>query len=130
MFIPPPPPPAYVPPVPVTLPEVFIPERIFERVQFPRVEDVGEIGCIQPPPLPISAPPPVTIPWVSLPAPLPIEDIIPFPLPVTIPDIVGAAPQVAVVDTWYSAPVGVAAEIFPESGGGGGRFEEFTMMEY
>jgi hypothetical protein len=127
VFIPPPPPPPYIPPMPVVEPTPFIPTVIIERPQFPRVEDVGEIGIIQPPPLPVVAPPPVTIPWISFPS-LPIEDIIPLPLPVTIPDIVGAAPQVAVVDTWYSAPVGVAAEIFPDSGGfGGGRFEEFNF---
>jgi hypothetical protein len=47
-----------------------------------------------------------------------------MPLSVTIPDFTGAAPEVAVIDTWYSAPISVAAEIFADTGGGGGRPSE------
>lgn len=132
-FIPPPPPPVYVPPPPPPVQEFVLPLpcEILVREPYPRPEDVGEIFCITPPPLPPSpppTPPPVVIDGFG---PIPIYDIIMPPFNFTIPDITGAAPEIAVVDTWYQAPLGVAAEIFPDSGGGGGgRFEEFTMMEY
>jgi hypothetical protein len=50
-----------------------------------------------------------------------------MPLPVTIPDPVGAAPQVSVIDTWYNAPI-VPDIDFSSVGGGGGRPQDFEFM--
>lgn len=128
-YIPPPPPPVYVAPPPIVEPPIVTyPQIIIERLQYPPMEDIGEILVMPPPPLPPVAPPtPPPIVFTGFP-PILIDEIYPLPLPVTIPDFTGAAPEVSVIDTWYSAPLGVADEIFADTGrgGGGGRpFEDF-----
>ena len=119
----PPAPPVYVAPPPVVVPAPVYPQILMERKPHPSPELVGEILVIPPPPLPPSPPPippPVTL--VGFP-PLPFFEIFPQPLPAIPPDIVGAAPEVIVVDTWYQAPVLTSPEIFATEigGGGGGR---------
>jgi hypothetical protein len=124
-YIPPPPPPVYVAPPPIVEPPIVTyPQVIMDRLPFPSPEDVGQVLVLPPPPLPPSAPPtPPPIVFPGFPAIL-IDQIFPMPLSVTIPDFTGAAPEVAVIDTWYSAPISVAAEIFADTGGGGGRRSE------
>jgi hypothetical protein len=95
-----------------------------DRLPYPSPEDVGQVLVLPPPPLPPVAPPtPAPIIFTGFP-PILIDQVFPMPLPVTIPDFTGAAPEVAVIDTWYSAPISVAAEIFADTGGGGGRPSE------
>ena len=124
-YIPPPPPPVYVAPPPIVEPPIVTyPQVIMDRLPYPSPEDVGQVLVLPPPPLPPVAPPtPAPIIFTGFP-PILIDQVFPMPLPVTIPDFTGAAPEVAVIDTWYSAPISVAAEIFADTGGGGGRPSE------
>lgn len=115
--------PPYIAPPPAVEPVVFYPQVIMERVAFPSPEDVGEFLVVTPPPLPPSPPPPASISFTGF-GTLPINDIVPLPIYTTVPDITGAAPQVAVIDTWYSAPVAPSPEIFADSSAGGGRLTE------
>lgn len=121
----PPAPPVYVAPPPVVVPEVFYPQVIMDRIPYPSPEEVGEILVIPPPPLPPSPPPtPPPITFTGFPS-IPFFEVYPQPLVEIPPDVVGAAPEVTVVDTWYQAPVLSSPEIFAtEIGGGGGRPRE------
>ena len=96
-----------------------------DRIPYPSPEEVGEILVIPPPPLPPSPPPtPPPITFTGFPS-IPFFEVYPQPLVEIPPDVVGAAPEVTVVDTWYQAPVLSSPEIFAtEIGGGGGRPRE------
>jgi len=137
----PPPPPVYVAPPPIDRPEPFEPRSIMRAMPHPDPFEVGEFLVLPSPPVPASPPPtpsPINF-GLTLGGALTINfaEIFPPPLVEIPPDIVGAAPQVAVVDTWYSAPV-YTPEVFATpsdtgtSGGSAGDFNldaEFTNME-
>jgi len=132
----PPPPPVYVAPPPVVVPEPFYPQIIMQPMPYPDPAEVGEFLVIPSPPVPAS-PPPIPPPinfGLTLGGALTINyaEIFPPPAIEIPPDVVGTAPEVTVVDTWYNAP-----SYTPEflatpsdtgtSGGGGGDFE-FEMF--
>jgi hypothetical protein len=108
-FVAPTAPPAFIPPPPPN--PVLINVGIDSGVQQPEPlrEDV-EILVLSPPPIPPGPPPPTPPAVVIQGSPVAVVDVVATSVESKPTDVIGTAPKIAVIQTWYSPP---------RSGGGG-----------